>query len=244
MKQSKLLIINCIHMNTSHTPVRRFSRNYILIAIAVLTTVYGLFLASAFHLRVYSIGVLVLLIPFFEIRSHQVIMQLFILLFICLQVSSISVFDRLPYQLLISSQPFWPAVQRGLPLALGSCLLVHLIFRKKTSIARLYGIQLPIMIAACTWYVRMLLIMNNCQHIPNAKAVRLPAVVVQKCPACCDIHELWLSLTFEGKQQTVPIDVHPQLHERTKEGDTLRLTMHPGVYGWPWYHKDIKRRYE
>jgi len=89
----------------------------------------------------------------------------------------------------------------------------------------------------------MLLIMANCQHIPNAKAVRIPAIVIQKCPACCDLYELWFSFRYEGQEEKVSINVNPQLHEKTNEGDSLILQMHPGRFGWPWYHKDIKRRY-
>ncbi|WP_313366097.1 hypothetical protein, partial [Sphingobacterium multivorum] len=83
----------------------------------------------------------------------------------------------------------------------------------------------------------------NCQHIPNAKAVRIPAIVIQKCPVCCDIYELWFSFRYEGQEEKVSINVGPKLHEQTNEGDSLILQMHPGIFGWPWYHKDIKRRY-
>lgn len=231
-------------MFTLKEKFRPFSRNYMFIAVAVLVTLYGLFVASAFDLRVYSIGVLVLLIPFLEIRSHQTVIQLFFIFFICVQISSISVFDRLPYQLLMGSQPFWKALQYALPIAFGTCTLAYLFFYKNANLLKLYGIQFPIMIVICTWYVRMILILNNCQHIPNEKTTQIRAVVIQKCPTCCDIHELWFSFKFEGKDQQAPIDVDPKLYARTKQGDTLMLQMHPGVYGWLWYHKDLKRRYK
>ncbi|MEN5195298.1 hypothetical protein [Sphingobacterium faecium] len=221
-----------------------FSRNYILITLAVLVTWYGLFLASTFYLQVYSIGILVLLIPCLEIRSHQVVMQLFFIFFICMMISSISVFDRLPYKLLLVSQPFWIALKYGIALALGLCSLAYFLFYKNTNLIKICCIQFPIMIITCTWYIRMILILNNCQHIPNAKSVHIPAVVIQKCPVCSDIHELWFSFHLEGKDHHVSMDVNPRLHERSKEGDTLILQVHPGAYGWPWYHKDIKRRYK
>ncbi len=230
-------------MRTTKT-VLPFSRNYIFITIAVLITLYGLFWARTHDQRVYSIGVLVVLIPFLEIRNQERVMQLFFIFFACIQVSSIALFDRLPYQLLISSQPFWTAVRKGIPIAFIVCVLAHLFSWRKINLFKLYGIQFPIMILACIWYIRMLLIMANCQHIPNAKAVRIPAIVIQKCPPCCDIHELWFSFKHEGQEQTVSINVNPRLHEQTNVDDTLLLQMHPGVYGWPWYHKDIKRRYK
>ena len=215
-----------------------------LIAVALLVTLYGICVAPAFHLRVYSIGVLVLLIPFLEIRNKQVVMQLFFIFFVCIHLSSILTFDRMPYQLLMASQPFWKALRYAVPIAFSSCSIAYLFFYKNSNWIKMYGIQFPIMIIACTWYVRMILIMNNCQHIPNEKAVRIRAVVIQKCPACCDMHELWFSFKFDEKERQVSIDVNPKLHERTKQGDTLILQMHPGLHGWPWYHKDIKKRYK
>ncbi|WP_088162601.1 hypothetical protein [Sphingobacterium sp. G1-14] len=220
-----------------------FSRNYVFIAIAVLITLYGIFWARTHSERVYSIGAMIILIPFLEMRGQERVMQLFVIFFVCIQVSSIALFDRLPYQLLISSQPFWTAVKKGIPTAFIICAMAHLFFWRKTDLFKLYGIQFPIMIIACTWYIRMLLIMANCQHIPNAKAVRIPAIVIQKCPACCDLYELWFSFNYEGQEEKVSINVNPQLHEQTNEGDSLILQMHPGRFGWPWYHKDIKRRY-
>ncbi|MNK15601.1 hypothetical protein D3C87_337480 [compost metagenome] len=220
-----------------------FSRNYVFIAIAVSITLYGLFGATTQEQRVYSLGVLVLLIPFLEIRGQERVMQFFVIFFVCIQVSSIALFDRLTYQLLISSQPFWLAVKKGIPIAFIVCTMAHLFFWRKTNVVKLYGIQFPIMIIACTWYIRMLLIIANCQHIPNAKAVRIPAIVIQKCPACCDLYELWFSFRYEGQEEKVCINVGPKLHEQTNEGDSLILQMHPGILGWPWYHKDIKRRY-
>lgn len=230
-------------MRTTKT-VLPFSRNYIFITIAVLITLYGLLGARTHDQRVYSIGVLIMLIPFLEIRNQERVMQLFFIFFACIQVSSIALFDRLPYQLLISSQPFWTAVKKGIPIAFIVCVLAHLFSWRKINLFKLYGIQFPIMILACIWYIRMLLIMANCQHIPNAKAVRIPAIVSQKCPPCCDIHELWFSFNYDGQGQKAAINVNPRLHEQANEGDTILLQMHPGAYGWPWYHKDIKRRYK
>lgn len=220
-----------------------FSRNYIFIAIAALVTLYGLFGARTPGQHVYSIGVLVVLIPFLEIRNHIRVMQLFFVFFVCIQVSSIAFFDRLPYRLLIGSQPFWPAVRIGIPVACILCAMAHVFSLRKISLVKLYGLKFPVMIFASIWYVRMLLIMNNCQHNAYESAVRIPAVVLQKCPVCCNIHELWFSFSYEGKQRTVSIDVHPKLYKRTSEGDSLTLQMHHGLYGWPWHHKDIKRRY-
>ncbi|MGJ1349859.1 hypothetical protein [Sphingobacterium siyangense] len=220
-----------------------FSRNYVFIAIAVSITLYGLFGATTQEQCLYSIGILVLFIPFLEIRGQERVMQLFVIFFVCIQASSIALFDRLTYQLLISSQPFWGAVKKGIPIAFIVCAMAHLFFWRKTNVFKLYGIQFPIMIIACTWYIRMMLIIANCQHIPNAKAVRIPAIVIQKCPACCDIYELWFSFRYEGQEEKVSINVGPKLHEQTNEGDSLILQMHPGIFGWPWYHKDIKRRY-
>lgn len=220
-----------------------FSRNYIFTAIAMLVTLYGLFMASTPSQHVYSIGILVVLIPFLEIRNQERVIQLFSVFFVCVLISSIALFDRLPYQLLISSQPFWTALKQGIPIAFVICVLAHLFFWKKIGLIKLYGIQFPIMIIACIWYIRMLLILGNCQHTPDAKNVQITAIVVQKCPVCCDIHELLLSFAYEGRQYQMPIDVHPKLYEKAKEGDKLNLHLHPGVYGWPWYHKDIKRRY-
>lgn len=220
-----------------------FSRNYVFIAIAVLITLYGIFGATTHDHRVYSIGVLILLIPFLEIRNRARVMQLFVIFFICIQVSSIALFDRLPYQLLISSQPFWIAVKKGIPIAFVICVLAHLFFWKKIGLTKLYGIQFPIMIIASIWYIRTVLILNNCQHTPGTANVQITAIVVQKCPVCCDIHELLLSFAYEGRWYQMPMDVHPKIYEKVKEGDKLDLRLHPGVYGWPWYHKDIKRRY-
>lgn len=222
---------------------RRISRNLILIVIALVVTLYASLLAPAFYLKVYSIGVLVLLIPFLEIRSHHVVLQLFALFLICIQVCSIAVYDRLPYELLLSAQPLKPAFKYALPIAFGSCLIAHIIFIKRTKWITLYAIQLPLMLLACTWYIRMNLIMNNCRHIANGKPVYIEAEVVQKCPVCCNIHELLVSFTYEGAEYQLPIDVHPKTYEQAKEGGKLNMTLHAGVYGWPWYHKDIKRRY-
>lgn len=230
-------------MRTINKKELPLSRNYVFITIAVLVTIYGIFWARRHDQRVYSIGILVLLIPFLEIRGHQRVMQLFFIFFVCIQVSSIVLYDRLPYQLLINSQPFWTAVKKGVPTAFIICAMAHLFFQKKTNLLKLYGIQFPIMIIACTWYMRMLLIMANCQNIPNAKVVRIPAIVVQKCPVCCDIHELLLSFAYAERQYQLPMDVHPKLYEKAKEGGRLTLQLHPGRFGWPWYHKNIKRRY-
>lgn len=223
---------------------RRISRNHILIVIAIMVTIYASFLASAFYLKVYSIGVLVLLIPFLEIRSHHVVLQLLAVFFVCIQICSIAVYDRLPYELLISSQPLKPAFNHAWPIALGSCAVAHIIFFKRGHLITLYTIQFPLMLLACTWYIRMNLIMNNCRHVDSPKAVYIQAQVVQKCPVCCDIHELLILFTYEGEEYQRPIEVHPETFERAKEGDKLKMTLHPGVYGWPWYHKDIKRRYK
>ncbi|MGE8302754.1 hypothetical protein [Sphingobacterium paramultivorum] len=223
---------------------RRISRNHILIFIAIVVTVYGSFLASAFYLKVYSIGVLVLLIPFLEIRSHHVVLQLFALFFICIQICSIAVYDRLPYELLLSSQPLKPAFKHAFPIALGSCAVAHLIFFKRANLITLYALQFPLMLLACTWYIRMNLIMNNCQKVDSPKAVYIQAEVVQKCPVCCDIHELLVSFTYEDEKYQFPVEVHPKTFEQAKEGGKLNMTLHPGVYGWPWYHKEMKRRYK
>jgi len=230
-------------MRTINKKELPLSRNYVFITIAVLVTLYGIFWARTHDQRVYSLGILVLLIPFLEIRGHQRVMQLFFIFFVFIQVSSIVLYDRLPYQLLISSQPFWTAVKKGVPTAFIICAMAHLFFWKKTNLFKLYGIQFPIMIIACTWYMRMLLIMANCQNIPNAKVVRIPAIVIQKCPVCCDIHELLLSFAYAKRQYQLPMDVHPKLYEKAKEGGRLTLQLHPGRFGWPWYHKNIKRRY-
>jgi hypothetical protein len=223
---------------------RRISRNHILIAIAIIVTLYASFLASAFYLRVYSIGVLVLLIPLLEIRSHHVVLQLFALFFIRIQICSIAVYDRLPYELLLSSQPLKPAFKHAFPIALGSCAVANIIFVKRANLVTLYAIQFPLMLLACTWYIRMNLIMNNCKHVDSPKAVYIQAEVVQKCPVCCDIHELLIAFRYEGEEYQLPIDVHPKTFEQAKEGGKLNITLHPGVYGWPWYHKNIKRRYK
>lgn len=231
-------------METTKPTIQRFTRNHILICVAVLVTLYGLFVAPTFPLSVYSIGVLVLFIPFLEIRNQSVVLQLFFVFFICIQISSIALFDRLPYELLLGSQPFGPAFIHALPAALLCCAAANILLLKHVNIVKLYTVQFPIMLIACTWYIRMVLILNNCQHTPDAKNVQITAVVVQKCPVCCDIHELLLSFSYEGRQYQLPMDVHPKLYEKAKEGDKLNLRLHPGVYGWPWYHKDIKRRYK
>ncbi|MFU1857235.1 hypothetical protein ACK8HY_09480 [Sphingobacterium sp. NGMCC 1.201703] len=231
-------------METTKNIFRQLGRNHLLIAIAIIVTLYASFLASAFYLRVYSIGVLVLLIPFLEIRSQHVVLQLFAIFFVCIQICSIAVYDRLPYELLLSSQPLRPAFKHALPIALGSCAVANIIFVKRANLVTLYAIQFPLMLLACTWYIRMNLIMNNCKHVDSPQAVYIQAEVVQKCPVCCDIHELLIAFRYEGEEYQLPIDVHQKTFEQAKEGGKLHMTLHPGVYGWPWYHKDIKRRYQ
>ena len=204
-------------MEITKPTIHRFTRNHMLICIAVLVTLYGLFIATTFPLKVYSIGLLVLLIPFLEIRSQGVILQLFFVFFICIQISSIALFDRMPYALLLGSQPFGPAFIHALPAALLCCGAAHILLLRQVNIVKLYTIQFPIMLIACTWYIRLVLILNNCQHMADTKNVQITAVVVQKCPLCCEIHELLLSFSYEGRQYQLPMDVHPKLYEKAKE---------------------------
>lgn len=231
-------------MNTKRMIFFRFSRNYILIAIALLISLYGLFMAPTVPVRLYTIGLLVVLIPFLEMHNQEAICQLCLVFFVCIQVSSLALFDRLPYELLLGSQPLGSAFCYGLPAALACCILAQLILQRQAEPIKLYGIKFPLMILACTWYMRMALILINCQHFPEAKAISIPAVVIQKCPAYGDQHELWIRYTFEGDEHETLFEVHPRLHRQAVTGSRLTLQLHVGVYGWPWYHKDIKRRYQ
>jgi len=88
------------------------------------------------------------------------------------------------------------------------------------------------------FYVLTVLKTVNCLFAPKQHSVYCKTTVCQKCPpyngfAFC------LNYTYEGKKGNMLLEVPDSVYLRVNEGDTLTLRMHPGFFGWPWYHPGI-----
>lgn len=47
----------------------------------------------------------------------------------------------------------------------------------------------------------------------------------------------WLIVTpmwDPSSKQQIELSIDPELHRRVRKGDTIRISVHPGFFGWPW----------
>ncbi|HWV70849.1 MAG TPA: hypothetical protein VN040_04005 [Pseudosphingobacterium sp.] len=90
-------------------------------------------------------------------------------------------------------------------------------------------------------YFNIVLKNINCHFDPMKISVKRSVMVAQKCPPYGDYV---LSLTYieRGKQHGFLLPVSARLYHQVKEGDTITLQLHPGLFGWPWYHDGMGKR--
>lgn len=218
-------------------------RNTYVLLIALPTTFYALFLqVSTIVTLLCSIAIL-LLIYLVEARTNIkngiTTLSILILLLFCFNVKLTSLQD---YSLLGDATP----------LVLSFC--VSLLFAASMGIRhrRFYEIDkkkhpneslmvpLTIMTAVLfCFYFQTVLLTINCHFAPRTGGENYRATVHLKCP----IHDLHLKYQKNGKEKYAVIEVHPKLFHLVKEGDTIKLHLHSGRLGWPWYHDHISKRY-
>lgn len=217
-------------------------RNTYVLLIALPTTFYALFLqVSTIVTLLCSIAILLLI---YLVEAHKNIkngittLAILILLLFCFNVK-------------LTSLQNYSLLGDATPLILSFC--VSLLFAASMGIRhrRFYEIEkrypneslmvpLTIMTAVLfCFYFQTVLLTINCHFAPRNGGENYQAVVQLKCP----IHDLHLKYKKNGKEKHAVIEVHPKLFHRVKEGDTIKLHLHSGRLGWPWYHDHISKRY-
>ncbi|TYR34684.1 hypothetical protein FXV77_14530 [Sphingobacterium phlebotomi] len=218
-------------------------RNTYVVLIALPTTFYALFLqASTMVTLICSIAILLLI---YLVKAHHNIkngittLAILILLLFCFNVK-------------LTSLQNYSLLGDATPLVLSFC--VSLLFAASMGIRhrRFYEIDkkkhpneslmvpLTIMTAVLfCFYFQTVLLTINCHFAPRTGGENYRATVYAKCP----IHDLHLKYKKNGKEKYAVIEVHPKLFHRVQEGDTIKLHLHSGRLGWPWYHDHISKRY-
>ncbi|PRD48531.1 hypothetical protein [Sphingobacterium haloxyli] len=218
-------------------------RNTYVLLIALPTTFYALFLqASTMVILICSIAIL-LLIYLVEarhnIKNGITTLAILVLLLFCFNVKLTSLQN---YSLLGNSTP------RVLSFCISFFFAASMAFRhrrfyvidKKRPSKESWMVPLTIMTAVlfCIYFQTVLLTIN-CHFAPRTGGENYRATVHLKCP----IHDLHLKYQKNGKEKYAVIEVHPKLFHRVQEGDTIKLHLHTGRLGWPWYHDHISKRY-
>lgn len=218
-------------------------RNTYVLLIALPTTFYALFLQVSTIVTLLCSIALLLLIYLVEahknIKNGITTLAILILLLFCFNVK-------------LTSLQNYSLLGDATPVILSFC--VSLLFAASMGIRhrRFYEIDkkkypneslmvpLTIMTAVLfCFYFRTVLLTINCHFAPRNGGENYQAVVQLKCP----IHDLHLKYKKNGKEKYAVIEVHPKLFHRVQEGDVIKLHLHSGRLGWPWYHDHISKRY-
>jgi len=93
----------------------------------------------------------------------------------------------------------------------------------------------------CIFYFYSMLTIINCRYDSNKSIVKYKAIVMEKCPPYGD-YTLSLSYQKGDRFRGMLLPVSARLYHQVKEGDTITLQLHPGLFGWPWYHDGIGKR--
>lgn len=218
-------------------------RNTYVLLIALPTTFYALFLQFSTIVTLLCSVAILLLIYLVEARNNIkngiTTLAILTLLLFCFNIKLTS-FQN--YGLLGDSTP------RVLSFCISFFFAASMAFRhrrfyvidKKRPSQESWMVPLTIMTAVlfCIYFETVLLTIN-CHFAPRNGGENYSAVVDLKCP----ITDLHLKYQKNGKEKYAVIEVHPKLFHRVKEGDTIKLHLHSGRLGWPWYHDHISKRY-
>lgn len=93
----------------------------------------------------------------------------------------------------------------------------------------------------CIFYFHSVLETINCRYDPMKSIVKYKAIVVEKCPPYGN-YTLSLSYQKDDRFRGMLLPVSARLYHQVKEGDTITLQLHPGLFGWPWYHEHMGER--
>lgn len=218
-------------------------RNTYILLIALPTTFYALFLQVSTTITLLCSIAILLLIYLVEARKNikNGITTLAILILLLFS-----------FNIKLSSLQNYSLLGDSTPQVLSFC--VSLLFAASMAIRhrRFYVVDKkrhpnePLMVPLTMmtavlfcFYFQAVLLTINCHFAPRNGGENYSAVVNLKCP----IHDLHLTYQKNGKEKYAVIEVHPKLFHRVKEGDTIKLHLHSGRLGWPWYHDHISKRY-
>ncbi|NGM65417.1 hypothetical protein [Sphingobacterium sp. SGR-19] len=217
-------------------------RNTYVLLIALPTTFYALFLqASTIVTLLCSIAILLLI---YLVEAHKNIkngittLAILVLLFFCFNVKLTSLQN---YSLLGDSSPEVLSFCVSFVFATSMAIRHRRFYAvdKKSPSKESWMVPLTIMTAVLfCFYFQTVLLTINCHFAPRG-GENYRAMVYAKCP----IHDLHLKYQKNGKEKYAVIEVHPKLFHRVQEGDTIKLHLHTGRLGWPWYHDHISKRY-
>lgn len=93
----------------------------------------------------------------------------------------------------------------------------------------------------CIFYFYSMLTVINCRYDSKKSAVKYKAIVMEKCPPYGD-YTLSLSYQKGDRFRGMLLPVSARFYHQIKEGDTITLQLHSGLFGWPWYHDGMGKR--
>jgi len=218
------------------------ARNTYLLLLAALGSYYMLFLQQSQHVDFYWVlcfPVFILLVNWQSARRqvYAVLAILGIMGFICLIK-----LNTLYNANLLSTVPLFISASLLSYALIGLWVYYHVKRVAEDKSLLEYRLLLTFLLGTlCIIYFHSMLSIINCRYDPRKDTVSYPAIVMQKCPPYGD-YTLSISYYKDKAYHGMLLPVSAKAYHAIKEGDTLTLRLHPGLFGWPWYHDGLGMR--
>lgn len=218
------------------------ARNSYLLLLAALGSYYVLFLQQSQHIDFYWVlcfPVFILLVNWQSARRqvYAVLAILGIMGFICLIK-----LNTLYNANLLSTVPLFISASLLSYALIGLWVYYHVKRVTEDKSLLEYRLLLTFLLGTlCIIYFHSMLSIINCRYDTRKDTVSYPAIVRQKCPPYGD-YTLSISYYKDKAYHGMLLPVSAKAYHAIKEGDTLTLRLHPGLFGWPWYHDGLGMR--
>lgn len=228
--------------DTEALEVQIGSRNCYILLLAAIGSYYMLFLQQSQHIDFYWVlcfPLFLLLVNWQSARSYvfYVLGILGVIGFIC-----ILKLNMLYNAHLLSSVPLFFSASLLSYVLVGLWIYYHLRRMSEEKSLMEYRLLLTFLLGTlCIIYFHSILSIINCRYDPMRGTVTYQAIVMQKCPPYGD-YTLSISYYKDKRYHGMLLPVSARHYHQIKEGDTITLRLHPGLFGWPWYHDGLGMR--
>lgn len=212
-------------------------RNLYLVLTAILFVLYSIYSQPSINSQLALC--LVLLVYFYLIRWQEKPnsgIPTFVVLFICLIISTFRLSNLHLYEILTFSSPFFVAVLLSL-LFTSAWVILQVRYKPSSSSKEWYVILIVVSSVFFIPYFQSLLTVINCQYAPKQPHQKIvyEATVHDICPPAGNSYTLALTYMQQGRQRGVLLPVQRQVYHNATIGDKINIHLYSGLFGWSWF---------
>lgn len=160
----------------------------------------------------------------------------------CVLLCIISLYRQQNYSLFAHGMPMVFAVLCSL-LFVGAWLLLKIRRVPSGSTVQEWHISLLTLGSfAFAYYFFVVLSTLNCYYDPMTEHTHYTATVLDKVDPYDGKYHLCVAFEHDQKGTGTLMRVPPNIYKKVQIGGTIRMHLHPGVFGWAWHHDNMHTR--